>query len=173
MNADGTKIVFYNNNYRGISDLRLADFSREGRASNITKLGETINSKYTEISGALSEDGKKFFFASDREGGYGGTDLYLCQKLPNGEWSEAMNLGPTINTVYDEDFPNLYDNGKVLYFSSRGHSSMGGYDIFKAKWDEGEKFVDFIIYNMTYDEWDEYEDINRNGKLVKRIFKQY
>lgn len=50
-----------------------------------------------------------------------------------------MNLGPTINTVYDEDFPNLYDNGKVLYFSSRGHSSMGGYDIFKAKWDEGEK----------------------------------
>lgn len=136
MNADGTKIVFYENNYRGISDLKLADFSREGRASNVVKLGETINSKFTEISGALSEDGKKFFFASDREGGYGGTDLYMCQRLPNGEWSDAMNLGPTVNTVYDEDFPNLYDNGKVLYFSSRGHSSMGGYDIFKSTWNE-------------------------------------
>lgn len=136
LNSEGTKIVYYKEDFRGVGDLHLADFSRGGRASDDVILGPTINSKYSEIAGALSDDGKKFFFASDREGGYGGIDLYMCQVLPNGEWSDAMNLGPSINTPYDEDFPNIYNDGTILYFSSKGHSSMGGYDVFKATWDE-------------------------------------
>lgn len=139
LSADGSKIVYYKENFRGYGDLHLASFSKEGRATNDVVLDETINSKYTEIAGAISDDGKKFYFASDREGGYGGTDIYVCQILPNGKWSEAMNLGPTINTQYNEDFPNLYDDGNTLYFSSKGHSSMGDYDIFKASFDEEKK----------------------------------
>lgn len=145
----GDKIVFYKESFRGLGDLHMANFSEEGEATNDKVLGETINSKYTEIAGCLSADGKKFYFASDREGGYGGIDIYVCQILPNGEWSEAMNLGPTINTEYDEDFPNIFNEGKDLYFSSNGHSSMGGYDIFKAKWDEEKKKFEQVT-NLGY-----------------------
>lgn len=149
LNSDGSKIVYYKEDYRGVGDLHLADFSRGGRASNDVILGPTINSRYAEIAGTLTDDGKKFYFASDREGGYGGIDLYVCQILPNGQWSEAMNLGPTINTSYDEDFPNIYNDGNTLYFSSKGHSSMGGYDIFKATWNpEFKKFGN--VENLGY-----------------------
>lgn len=149
LNPDGTKIVYYKETFRGIGDLHIADFSKEGRAKNAKVLGPTINSKFAEIAGCLSEDGKKFYFASDREGGYGGIDIYVCQVLPNGQWSEAMNLGPTINTEFDEDFPNLFNRGEKLYFSSTGHSSMGGYDIFRATWDEDKrKYVK--VENLGY-----------------------
>jgi hypothetical protein len=141
--------VYYKETFRGVGDLHVAEFSKEGRAKNAKVLGATINSKYAEIAGCLSADGKKFYFASDREGGYGGIDIYLCQILPNGEWSEAMNLGPTVNTKFDEDFPNVFNNGKELYFSSTGHSSMGGYDVFKAVWNESKKkFVS--VENLGY-----------------------
>jgi hypothetical protein len=63
----------------------------------------------------------------------------LCQKLPNGKWSNPFNLGPTVNTASDEDFPNISPDGKTLYFSSKGHTSMGGYDIFTVNWDETKK----------------------------------
>ncbi|MGL4597747.1 MAG: hypothetical protein ACRCYO_09470, partial [Bacteroidia bacterium] len=79
--------------------------------------------------------GNTLYFASDRPGGFGGLDLYISKRLPTGKWSPATNLGAAINTAYDEDFPNLSPDGKILYFSSKGHSSMGGYDIFKAEID--------------------------------------
>ena len=60
----------------------------------------------------------------------------MSLKLPNGEWAPAQNLGPSINTSFDEDFPNITADGRSLYFSSKGHTSMGGYDIFKAGWDQ-------------------------------------
>ncbi|MGZ6540330.1 MAG: TolB family protein, partial [Bacteroidia bacterium] len=98
------------------------------------KLDATINSpKAEEIAACISSDGSKIYFASNREGGKGGTDLYVSQKLPNGNWGPPQNLGPDINTPFDEDFPNVSADGKVLYFSSNGHTSMGGYDIFKAE----------------------------------------
>ena len=62
--------------------------------------------------------------------------MYCVRKLPDGSWSPAQNLGPEINTEADEDFPNISHDGKTLYFSSNGRSSMGGFDIFKAIWDE-------------------------------------
>ena len=58
----------------------------------------------------------------------------MVRKLPTGQWAEPQNLGPTVNTEYDEDFPNLFYDGKTLYFASIGHNSIGGYDIFKSKW---------------------------------------
>jgi len=94
-------------------------------------MGSDINTKAWETHGALSADGNTFYFVSDRkEGSLGGRDIYRVVRLPNGEWSKAQNLSPIINTPYDEDGPFIHPNGRTLYFSSMGHNSMGGFDIF-------------------------------------------
>jgi len=109
---------------------------------NRKNLPDVINSKHDEISASINNLSKEIYFASNKPGGYGGTDLYVTRLLPNGDWGEPQNLGPTINTIYDEDFPVLSQDGKILYFSSNGHTSMGGYDIFKADYDvEKMKYV--------------------------------
>jgi hypothetical protein len=100
------------------------------------RLPDVINSKFNEIAASLSADGSQIYFASDRPGGFGGIDIYVSKILPNGSWGEAKNLGPFINTKFDEDFPSVSTDGITLLFSSKGHTTMGGYDIFKASYDE-------------------------------------
>ena len=94
------------------------------------KVINNINSIAWESHACISPDGNIFYFTSDRKGGYGGMDIYRCNKLPNGEWALAENLGPNINTKYDEESPFIHANGNLLFFSSKGHQTMGGYDIF-------------------------------------------
>jgi outer membrane protein OmpA-like peptidoglycan-associated protein len=77
---------------------------------------------------ALSADGQRFYFTSDREGGYGGMDLYVSH-FTGGKWSTPLNLGPTVNTPGNEVFPFSYDDG-TLYFASDGWGGLGGLDIF-------------------------------------------
>ncbi len=95
-------------------------------------LDDPINSSSFEPSFFITADGQFAFFSSDRPDGFGGLDLYLAMRQPDGSWSEAMNLGININTPYDEDAPFITEDGSTLYFSSRGHNSMGGYDIFRS-----------------------------------------
>ncbi|MDF2436988.1 MAG: hypothetical protein K0Q95_1364 [Bacteroidota bacterium] len=95
------------------------------------QMGSDINSPGWETSACLTPDGNTLYFVSDRkEGGMGGRDIWKCVKLPNGKWSRAMNLGAPINTVYDEESPFIHPSGNVLFFSSKGHQSIGGFDIF-------------------------------------------
>ena len=144
----GGKAILYKSDFNNDGDLYEVSFTNE-KFDNPIKLGNNINTKNAEIAACISDDENKLFFASDQPGGYGGIDLYLCQKLPNGNWSNPYNLGPTINTSSDEDFPNLSPDGQTLYFSSKGHTSMGGYDIFTANWDElKKKFTG--IQNLGY-----------------------
>lgn len=96
------------------------------------KVGGDVNSKYWESHATLSADGNMLFFVSSRPGGFGGRDIYRCKKLPTGAWSKAMNLGPNINSKYEEDSPFLQPGSSSLYFSSQGHKSMGGFDIFTS-----------------------------------------
>ncbi len=133
LTADGSQAIIYKEDFQKGSALFLSKIV-DKRVDVPVELPKSVNSKYTEIAASLSADGQRIYFASDRPDGYGGVDIYMCQKLPNGKWSQALNLGPTINTPFDEDFPNISPNGKTLYFSSKGHTSMGGYDIFKAEW---------------------------------------
>lgn len=91
-----------------------------------------VNSPWRETSACLSADGRKLFFTSDRPGGQGGLDIYLTEKTAMG-WSKPRNLGETINTAEDEDGVSLSTDGKTLYFSSRGHNSMGGFDVFASE----------------------------------------
>jgi len=92
-----------------------------------------INTSYWETHATLSADGKTLYFVSDRPGGLGGRDIYRSVKLPNNEWSKAVNIGAPINSEYDEDSPFFHPDGKTLYFSSNGNKSMGGFDIFFTK----------------------------------------
>jgi hypothetical protein len=97
----------------------------------IEGLSDILNSGNYEPSVSINASENIIYFASERSGGFGGLDLYRTIKK-NGVWQAAENLGPTINTEYDEDSPYIDPNNSTLYFSSKGHSSMGGYDIFKT-----------------------------------------
>lgn len=98
---------------------------------------EDINTiKGFESAATISPDGKTMIFASDRKDGFGGSDLYIVRKLPNGGWSEAFNLGSEVNSARNEDFPHFSSDGKYLYFSSNGLPGMGGYDLFLTEWND-------------------------------------
>jgi outer membrane protein OmpA-like peptidoglycan-associated protein len=81
----------------------------------------------------LSPDKKQLYFASDRPGGYGGTDLYVSTRLANGKWSVPQNLGPTVNTAGDESCPFIHADNETLYFNSNGHRGYGGTDLFLTR----------------------------------------
>ena len=95
-----------------------------------------VNTNAWEPHITSSADGRYKYFTSDREGGFGGRDIYRITKLPNGNWSEPMNLGPTINTPYDEDSPFISIDNKTLYFSHNGEKSIGGFDVFVSIMDD-------------------------------------
>ncbi|MGZ4034335.1 MAG: hypothetical protein ACXVP4_05685, partial [Bacteroidia bacterium] len=84
----------------------------------------------------LATNNNQVYFSSYGDDASQGKDIYVIRKLPNGEWSKPQTLGYPVNTEYDEDYPFLHPNGKVLYFCSKGHNSMGGYDIFKTTLNE-------------------------------------
>lgn len=91
---------------------------------------EGINTNNWETHLALSADEQTAYFVSNRNGGYGGRDIYFAKKLPNGNWGQAQNLGSNINTMYEEDAVFISPDELTMYFSSQGHNSMGGFDIF-------------------------------------------
>jgi outer membrane protein OmpA-like peptidoglycan-associated protein len=120
---------------KGNGDIYQSDF--DGQDWSIPRsMGKEINTVSWEASGSLSHDGKKFFFSSDRSGGKGGLDLYVSEKLPNGQWGKAVNLGPLINTPGNEDAPFMAEDG-TLYFGSDGHIGLGDYDIYKSQFKDG------------------------------------
>ena len=101
-----------------------------GGWSPISKLNDNINTKYWESHATISHDNKKLYFTSNRKGTLGGLDIYVSKIDSSGNWGPPDNLGPVINTPYNEDTPFLSEDDKTLFFSSRGHYNMGGYDIF-------------------------------------------
>jgi hypothetical protein len=129
ISADG-KLLFLSKDDNYNSDIYTSTFDGV-RWTESVRLNKNINTKYWESHGFISEDGKSLIFASDRPGGFGGLDLYLSNKV-KGDWGPAVNLGPEINTPFNEDRPFLINNGKTLFFSSQGHLNMGGYDLFRS-----------------------------------------
>ncbi|WP_342327824.1 OmpA family protein [Pedobacter sp. FW305-3-2-15-E-R2A2] len=98
-------------------------------------LGAPVNSIYWESQPAISPDGNTLYFVSNRPGGIGGYDIWKTLLNEEGEWSAPVNLGPEINTPYDENTPFLHADGKTLYFSSDGWPGMGNKDIFMSRLD--------------------------------------
>lgn len=111
--------------------------------SSYEKIEVPINGEDYSTGHPYTEDGKLLYFASDRPGGYGGVDIYVCDIRGNGTYSAPRNLGPTVNTPYDDYFPFVKNN--MLYFSSKGHVGFGGIDIYTAEL-VGGKFIN--VKNM-------------------------
>lgn len=134
LSADGSELFIYKDD--GAGDIYYCKQRSDGSWSKPLPIEGSVNSRsFYENAAAVSPDGTTLFFASNREGGYGGLDLYMVQMNDKGFWGKPTNLGDVINTPEDDEGPFMDFDGVTLYFSSRAHKGMGGYDIFKTVFD--------------------------------------
>jgi len=113
-------------------DIFFSELLKDGKWSKPINIGKPINSSYFESSACLSPDGNVLYFVSERKGGFGSADIYRSHRLAANKWSAPENLKGVINSEYDELGVYMHPDGKTLYFSSNGHNTMGGYDIFMS-----------------------------------------
>lgn len=134
--ANDTTLIIYRTDAKQTGGDLYESFYQNGAWQKPKLMTDRINSEYQEPSATFSEDGDVIFFSSTKPGGEGGRDLYRIIRFSGNMYSLPFNLGPTINTPYDEDAPFLSKDKKTLYYSSKGKGSMGGYDIFSVELDE-------------------------------------
>jgi outer membrane protein OmpA-like peptidoglycan-associated protein/tetratricopeptide (TPR) repeat protein len=131
--VDGQKLLIYIDKNAG----DLLESSLKGDVwTKPERLNKNINTEHHESSAWYSPDGKQLYFVTDKPGGYGDRDIYVSTLDAKGKWGEAVNLGPEINTEFTEEAVFMHPDGKTLYFSSKGHNTMGGFDVFKSVFDE-------------------------------------
>jgi outer membrane protein OmpA-like peptidoglycan-associated protein/tetratricopeptide (TPR) repeat protein len=134
LSADGKMLLIYSTDNAG--DIYYCDRQTDNTWSKPKPLPGNLNSMYEDKSATLTKDQKTIYFSSTRPGGFGGIDIYKATVDEKGNWSHPKNLGPKVNTVDDDDAPFIDYDGKTLYFSSRAHKGMGGFDIFKVVADD-------------------------------------
>jgi len=137
LSADGQKLFVYHSTDKDGGDIYMSTLKGEVWGAP-EPLNANINTKYWEGSVSLSANEQVLYFASERPGGLGGKDIYMSKKQPDGTWGKAENLGPAINTKYNDDSPFIHPDGITLYFSSEGHNSIGGYDIMYSTFKNGQ-----------------------------------
>ncbi|MDB4534645.1 hypothetical protein N9242_07225, partial [Vicingaceae bacterium] len=142
LSVDGQMLFVYEQSKADQGDI-FASYLEGEEWSKPERLKGEINSEYWEGSATLTSDGKLIYFSSEREGGFGGRDIYSATLQADETWGEITNLGPVINTRFDDDAPFIHPDRRTMYFSSKGHNSMGSYDIFYTYltdegWDEPE-----------------------------------
>ncbi|TYZ07827.1 OmpA family protein [Hymenobacter lutimineralis] len=133
------------------------------------KLNNNINSKQFESDAYITPDGRTIYFSTGKYSEDGTLDIYFATRQPGGDWGEAKTIGNAINTKYDDDSPFLSRDGKTLYFSSRGHNTMGGYDIFKSEWDSiGRKWsrAENMGYPINTPDDDSYYRLSPDGSYA-------
>ncbi|HXU26080.1 MAG TPA: OmpA family protein [Bacteroidia bacterium] len=140
LSNDGQQMLLYRDDESGNGDIYESHLMGVSWTSPI-KMDEPVNSKNHESSASISPDGRTIYFVSNRKGGQGGRDIWMCKLNNDNKWVNAENLGSIVNTTEDEEGVFIHPDGKTLYFSSKGHNSTGGYDIFKTtnengKWTE-------------------------------------
>lgn len=146
LSPDGNTLFIYKDD--GGGDIYYCEKQSDGKWGEPQPLPGIINSTFRESSISITKDENVLYFASERPGGFGGSDIYVCTKDSKGEWSRVKNLGPNINTEFDEDGPYIDYDGKTLYFSSQGKKGMGGFDLFKS-----------TLLNEKTNEWSEPENM--------------
>lgn len=130
ISEDASSLVFARNDNDDFN-LYISRFDNLKKSwAPLEKLPKEINGRSWETYGSLTKSGDSLYFSSNRDGGIGGFDIYLSVKSQSGIWSVPAGIGEEINTSFDESTPFITDNGKKLFFCSKGHSTMGGYDIF-------------------------------------------
>ncbi len=133
MSSDGQQMMIFIGGANGTGNLYTIDKEGSGWTAPIT-MGTPINNlKYLESTASITPDGKVMYFASNRKGGYGGLDIYRSDKGEDGKWGTPKNLGAKVNSKYDEDAPFIHPDQRLLFFTSDGHNTIGGRDIFKTQ----------------------------------------
>ncbi len=131
LSPDGSKLYVYRHSGKDGGDLYESTlFGADWEAP--VHMNKNINTRYHESSVSTSFDGKRLYFVSDKESGLGDRDIYYSDMDVKGEWGPAKNIGSMINTKYGEEAVFMHPDGVTMYFSSKGHNTMGGYDIFKT-----------------------------------------
>jgi len=136
ISQDGEWLIFTGCNYPeglGSCDLYISYKTKNNSWTEAVNLGDRINTDQWESAPSLSSDKKDLYFSSNRNGGYGGKDIWVSHKSINGKWSNPENLGPTINTSSDETCPFIHADNSTLYFNSNGHPGYGSSDLFLSK----------------------------------------
>ena len=134
LSNDGQRMLLY----RGDPDGNIYESVLIGEEwSDPVELVKPINSSKHESTASISPDGRTIYFVSNRKGGQGQLDIWQCHQDNTGSWGTAENLGGIINTMDDEEGVFIHPDGKTLYFSSKGHNTTGGYDIFKSVFANG------------------------------------
>jgi len=137
LSPDGQKLYIYNDDN---GDGNIYECDQKGDVwSKPDRMNKHVNSPSHESSACLSPDGKTIYLITDRTdlNGLGGHDVYVSHQNKKGKWMDPVNLGPIINTEYDEESGYMHPDGKTFYFASKGHTSMGGFDIFRTSVENG------------------------------------
>ena len=134
MSADGTRLYLTSYDPYNSGEIYTASFE-DGHWSELRRLNGHINTRFNETHASPSPDGRYLYFTSDRQGGFGGLDIYRTLLSPAGDWGPPENLGPLVNSPYNEESPFVSSDSRKLFFSSQGHYNMGGYDIFASSLD--------------------------------------
>lgn len=135
ISQDGQLLVFTGCNFPdglGSCDLFFSTKTKKGWSAP-ENIGPVLNTEFWESSPCLSPDKRELYFSSNRPGGFGGKDIYVSRRLPNGRWGEPENLGEKINTAGDESCPFVHADNQTLYFTSNGLTGYGGDDLFLAR----------------------------------------
>ncbi len=140
ISADGKQIFVYRNvGYTKSGEIFVSKLGRTGKWSAAKPVEGDVNTSYFESSACVSPDGKTMYFVSEREkGGFGMGDIFMSRREGKNEWGKAVNLGPVINDEYDQIGVFIHPDGKTLYFASNSPKAIGGYDIFKTSFENGE-----------------------------------
>ncbi|MGV3762594.1 OmpA family protein [Parapedobacter sp.] len=137
ISPDGKYLFFTGcNRPEGLGSCDIYVSRREGdRWGTPHNLGTPVNTQGWEAQPALAADGRTLYFVSNRRGGQGGYDIWKTSLESDGQWQAPENLGPAINTPYDESSPYIHADNRTLYFASNGWPGLGNKDIFKSKKD--------------------------------------
>ncbi|NOQ24602.1 MAG: OmpA family protein [Bacteroidales bacterium] len=134
LSSDGSKIYLYNGEENG-GDILVSELKKDSWKSPKGISGRIL-SKDKETTITFSPDGKEMFFVSNQDGSIGGMDIFYSKLNAKEKWIDPINMGAAINTIYDEEAVSWHPKEDKLYFSSQGHNSMGGYDVFVIERDE-------------------------------------
>lgn len=135
ISQDGEWLVFTGCNFPeglGSCDLFFSTRNKKGWSAP-ENMGEPVNTEFWESSPCLSPDKRELYFSSNRPGGYGGKDIYVSRRMPDGRWAAPENLGTKINTAGDESCPFIHADNQTMYFTSNGLTGYGGDDLFLAR----------------------------------------
>ena len=177
LSNDGQRMLLY----RGDPDGNIYESVLKGSEWSVpVKLPKPINSKQHESSASIAPDGRTIYFVSNRKGGQGGLDIWVSHQNSKGNWEKAENLGPVVNSSKNEEGVFIHPDGKTLYFSSKGHDSKGGYDIFKSVLENGKWSIpvslgdsintpnDDLFFVLTADGKTGYYSSVRDGGIGKK-----